>query len=609
MADRRQVLRAIVLGAAGLAVPAACGLPSGDHPVIDGPGPATGPGSSDNNVKAPAPEDANDPKDLVVNFFGAVTGRVHSDADLGTASERVQAFLTAAGQQSWPTAGSQITVVRMVGEPTATTGQIPGSTYVDVTVQASGILRQDGSVGAATGDPRTLRFTVVPIDSSTRRGAWLIDRIEAPAGTPPGGMMLSTSWLDGRSYQPQLVYYWSTDNDRRGLVPDLRYVPRAGVSLEIQRTEIVDWVLAGPSDWLRDAVQGSLYNGASIVGPNLVAPDQDGLLINLTVPPSQGLTYDDVMAQMRWSLRPIYLDDVRLQINGQRQRADASSFRAKNLADSAYRGNFTEFCVAGGVVRQVDDPTNLPQVLSDPATNKDVQFAALSRDLRSAALVRGGQLFLGSTRGADKPVFRPVSGLSRVSTRPVFLPANTALVLAVADGGLWLAQPDGSAGQVNVGKPVTAFAVAPDGHRISLITADGGAWVSGLRVSAEGISLGALRQIVTGLTELTGIAWSQLDRVLVAGRLGGGYALVEATIDGAIATTWSPFASRITSVAAWPPLPWQGGTIAALVQTANGTTYRAFISHNDPLTFTSVPTPAASGAPALGAPANPFYID
>ena len=34
--DRRQVLRALLLGGAGLAVPAACGLPTGGHNVAAG---------------------------------------------------------------------------------------------------------------------------------------------------------------------------------------------------------------------------------------------------------------------------------------------------------------------------------------------------------------------------------------------------------------------------------------------------------------------------------------------------------------------------------------------------------------------------------------------
>ena len=43
--DRRQVLRALLLGGAGLAVPAACGLPTGGHAIIDGPAKTTQPGS------------------------------------------------------------------------------------------------------------------------------------------------------------------------------------------------------------------------------------------------------------------------------------------------------------------------------------------------------------------------------------------------------------------------------------------------------------------------------------------------------------------------------------------------------------------------------------
>ena len=48
MADRRQVLRGLLLGAAGVAVPGAlagCGVPSGGHAVVDGPGPSAAAGA------------------------------------------------------------------------------------------------------------------------------------------------------------------------------------------------------------------------------------------------------------------------------------------------------------------------------------------------------------------------------------------------------------------------------------------------------------------------------------------------------------------------------------------------------------------------------------
>ena len=134
-------------------------------------------------------------------------------------------------------------------------------------------------------------------------GSYLIDEISAQSldgGTPLSGMLLDSDGLNNEWYAPQLIYFWSTDSGRKGLVPDLRYVPRVGLSQESQRTEIVNWVLGGPSDLLENAVANTLYTGITLVGPSLVPPDSNGLLINLSAAP-QGLEPQQVMDQL-WAL-------------------------------------------------------------------------------------------------------------------------------------------------------------------------------------------------------------------------------------------------------------------------------------------------------------------
>lgn len=624
----------MLLGAAGLAVPASCGLPSGGHPIVDGPGPAPG-GAGDGLPKAPAPADATDPTGLVQNFLATAAGRLHSDADLAAADERAQRFLTAQAKTHWDSSHvNGITVVRVESDFDVTIGS-GGLPSVKVVVRPTGVLNLDGTVSPLTNvstDPRPLTFTVVPAPVAGQAAGYLIDKIEVPPGDNLSGMMLDSARLDGRSFIPQLVYYWATD--KSGLVPDLRYVPATGVSREIQYTDVVDWVLAGPSAFLRDNVQANLYDGNSVVGPNLTAPDKDGLVVNLTIPPPGSLNNRQVLAQLRWSLLPLYSDAVRLQVNSQAVQASLSSSElgTYNLADKdSRREDSAEYCVANGVVRPVNSPTNVPAVLSgDDTVNKDVVQAALSRDLNCAALVKTDksvrQLWVVDGRRSGKPVLsrvtvngQPLSG--QAWSRPAFLPqSGNPRVLVAVDGRLYVVNlPSGQATQqttIPQTIPVSAFAVSPDGKRIAVIS-NGSAWVYSLQIG-DGLTLtGQGREIDTGLAECSYIAWSRLERVVVAGRSpAGNYRLIEVTIDGAIATAWTPtFSDPILSVAALPaPASAPNSPEIALVHSGTGAS-KVGQNSNNSLQFSgpdpASPSPSAGGGAngGLGTPTYPFYVD
>ena len=636
--DRRQVLRALLLGGAGLAVPAACGLPTGGHAIIDGPAKTTQTGSGDNPPKAPTPDDATSPENLVINFFGAAAGR-NSD-DLGSANDRALKFLTPTGRQGWPQQGNGITVVSLFGTPRHTTGPAFNTTYVDVDVKPTGSLGADGTVVPATQNDtsrRTLRFIVVQGSDPKRPGGYLIDQIQTLNNAPQlTGMMLASTRLDDELYAPQLIYFWSPD--RGGLVPDLRYVARAGVGRELQFTDVVNWILHGPSDFLKDAVQANPYSGNTLALPNLAAPDSDGLVVNLSLPTPQSLGGEKVMAQLRWSLRPLYEGTVRLQVAGaQAPNADGSSastgFRHWNLADQERERDDTKYCIAGGMVRPLDDPTNIPAILND-SINNGVVLAALRPDLRAAALVKNdGHLHVGGAAqgpanltAAAVPGQPPLSGPLESWTRPVYLPSNNNRVLVGVNGLLYLVGTDGQAVQLQTPTSlpaVSAFALAPDGRRIAVISG-GVPFVYSLKVNGDEISFGGSpRQIDAEVTACTGIAWIRLDKVVIAGRRGPGtYQIVESTIDGAIQRDFgSQFATEIRSIVALPPIAWNstGGSQVALVQTArsgdNGLQVFAGSASNSPIGFTSIatpsPSPSATGAaqgPVLGTPTYPFYL-
>jgi hypothetical protein len=614
------VLRAALLGAAGLAVPVACGLPSGGGPIIDGPGPSPKPGDGDSDGRAPRPQDAVNEEDLVRKFFGAVAGKLDTDDDLKKASERAKAFLTDRIKGSWP-ALDQIAVVR-VGNLSHSAGGV-SQTLVQAPLTQVGIMQPNGTVKPVPGplELQKLQFTVV---ANGAKPGWSIDKIETidGQGPPLKGMLLDSGGLDGQWYSPQLVYFWSSGSGQVGLVPDLRYVPKAGLSKEAQRTEIVNWMLGGPSDLLAGTVQ-DVYQGITLVGPNLVAPDHDVLLVNLSAPPPRSVTLDQLRAQLRWSLQSFWDGSVRLQVNSQDQKVlpETDDWQVKNLADRPFRdGDGTAFCVVSGVVRPIANPDQLPPALTGP-DNKGVRFAALSRDQRSAALVKADALHIGGVGGdGAKPAFRLVDLSGTQWTRPVFVPAlppSSPLVLVAVDGQLYVVFADGSSAEVAADRPlnaVSAFSVAPDGHRIALISG-GVACVGALQIDGTNVAVGGLQNVDPGLSQLSGVAWSRLDRVLVAGKGSVSYQLAEITLDGAIANVWAgAYGSKITSVVALPYLPSQStGTGLAMVQTQDNGAYNSWPSNPYSIVLkpgSPTPTPSAGGAPGSpDAPSNPFFLD
>src|SRR5262245_23429414 len=77
MAGRRQVLRGLLLGAAGVAVPsalAACGVPSGGHAVVDGRGPSPAAGAPPGGGAPVNPDAARSATDLVDKYLLACAG-------------------------------------------------------------------------------------------------------------------------------------------------------------------------------------------------------------------------------------------------------------------------------------------------------------------------------------------------------------------------------------------------------------------------------------------------------------------------------------------------------------------------------------------------------
>jgi hypothetical protein len=611
MPDRRQVLRAVLLAGAGLALPAACGVPSGGRPVVDGNGPPYDPVGGQQG-EPPDPSDADSPTKLVELFLAAVSGALETSEQQTAAGNRARAFLSPDTTKSWQPDVTKVTVVRVESLTNTTVGR--DLTTVSCTLLTVG--RFDGSRGLVDRSldvgpaPVTVEFTVVP---NADRSGFLISKLPDLALS---GLVLSTAALDELYFTPQLVYFW--DTNRRALVPDLRYVPRAGVPASQQRADIVRWLLGGPSDLISPVAIKIMPDGADLSLPNVLT-ESDRLVVDMTGA-FQAADLGKVMSELRWSLNPLYLLDsgtIELQIASRPQQVDgtAAPYIADNPADAAYRDvEARPFCVVGGQVYPVEAGYGVPSVLANVA--RPVVQAAVSRDRQQSALVCGDKnakrLWLGQGNKAGGASYTD-SGLTGQSwSRPAFLPSGRR-ILVIVDGTLY-AVTAGVASPVEY--DVRAFSVAPDGYRIALVRGDGAGavlQVGALRDTGDRLAATSLRPLDPGLTGLRAVAWTRLDRVLVSGHTPEGDRLAEVTIDGAIQTAWTgrPFKDVVSWVVAYPTLPSQlAGSGPVLVQTNKGEAFRVF-ANSDPVPLVvQSPSPRPSQSTVVPpAPTAPFFVD
>jgi Lipoprotein LpqB beta-propeller domain len=637
MVDRRRVLRVALLGAAGAALPAGlatvagCGVPSGGRPVVDFPGPSSGPGGLPGGGKPPGPDTAVSAEDLVTKYLLAVAGPLE-DEYRAQLQESARAFMTAAARGQWRTPARDITVVR-AGKLTHRESNT--STFVDLTLMPVGQLAASGAVLPATSVASPVPCTFEVVTDPDQGSGWRINKIVTASTSLAGAMLLSTDALDDPTlglFLPQLVYYWSSGGPE-GLVPDLRYLPLAS-GPQAQYTRIVSDMLSDPSSWL--AVE-PLPTGTALAG-RFVQLDRDRLVVNLKVPaPAQG-DANRLMVQLRASLWPFYTGPVQLEINSQRQQVDGASngFRSANLADAPARGNHPaddppeEYCVANEVARPMRPNAPVPAILDSPLNTKVVS-AALSRDLRSVAVVRdtgaGYGLWLGDKDTG--PQYRRCVGLPARTTevsRPAWLPGQPRVLVAVRQRLYAVDAGAGTAVDVTPSgvRRVLGFSVAPDGHRIALI-ADGLPAIASLSAADQGgVAVGSPLPLFNATTSApVAIAWSRLERVLIAVRKPGtgantGYGLTEATIDGAVARDLTDvnLTDPVVYLAAYPPVPSAAdGSVRALGQAGLGKRATPFrylreFSRIGPISLVPSPAPSSSpGRPATAVPTAPFFAD
>jgi hypothetical protein len=590
------MLTALVLGG--------CGIPDDSSVLVVGPGPSTGVSSGDAaSPSLPQREDAASPIQLVKNYLEAAAG---SPTD---AVARVKGFL------SPPTAAdfkpqTNVRVIHPVEDPLNN----PGSAEVSFKARQVGTLGDNGILEPNI-DPGLTDYKFRVEEIKDQRGLFL--------ATAPNMLLLSDEALK-TYYELRPIYFWNTEHTV--LVPDVRYMPKI-TPPEQQPTEVLDWLIAGPSAWLSKAVE-PLPAGTVPIG-NVPAVSNDKLQINLSaqaLPTDDNGARDRLRRQLMWSLRPNlprYLElKIAHQVVGDWDQTDFLTSNASyGLSDDPER-----FVVYEGRIRRLGRsayPAEPVPVLTAEA-NRNVLMAALSSSANRtyAAVVvddRGKRaLRVAGVRTGQRAALRTVAvpgafGHPTWAVTPVE-PQSGAIGLIPAGGRLYSFGAGGGAARPITwpgggGPAISVVAVAPDGHRTALI-AGGRLYLTVLVAGGDGLQLAAPVPIGTPLRTLTAVDWSS-EGWLVVGGTGpdNRVAIMDITIDGLqVSHRLSNLGTeKISYLTAYPASPVSGRhTSDSVAYVAGGGAYDA-LTQATKITAGDLVNPPAN-PPAGVVPTEPLFL-
>ncbi|GAB2598402.1 hypothetical protein Aab01nite_74380 [Paractinoplanes abujensis] len=601
---RRLLCTAVVLATL---VAGGCGIPDESDVTIVDDGPSIGvsvPGVEDPPVQ-PRREDNDEPKALVANYLQAAAG------DPETAADRARAFLAPDKAARFPD-GGDIKVVR----ETEASLHSPGEAGVTIKIQVVGTLKANGVLEpAAPSDPKAYELRVGQV--AGRSGQFILD---APQ------MLMMTDQTLQAYYSQRTIYWWNTANT--GLVPDVRYMPLSVPSVQ-QPTTVLSWLTGAPAPWLDDAVN-PLPQGSQAAA-NVPAISNDTLQISLNAQAlpqgSDPGALDRLRRQLQWSMRPLVTSAVEIKIGHDdpvrtENGVYLDSNAAYRLADVPER-----FALYNGTIHRLKESPHEtdPVPVIKPAANKNITTAALSssstrayaavvtgtgdaRRLRVAQAPLGEQADLQQVGGALKgDLGVPVWAQTPDGDDPA-----AAIGLITMDGQIYSFDATGAAarrvGWQNPPGTVTGLSVAPDGHRVVLVSG-GRLYRAVLNTSGDDITLSDPERVwPPDLATVTAVAWNSESSLAVAGmRTNNRYAVLDVTVDGTLATTRlnDIGAERVTYLTAYPSTPTNPERLASEWYVAGRDAWDVL---SEPVKVQADQLVDVTPQPGVN-PAAPFFLD
>ncbi len=594
---RQRLLGGVLGGALVLAVSAGCGIPNRTDVQIEQRGPAAETGWSSGRGSEPPSRTASgkDAEAFVRNFLAAAAG------EPDRAYERVKQYIAVADRpRLQEKQGSEValSVVRLTDDPVIETGA--DSMKVTITVQQVGLLRANGMLVPPLATESTYEFRLISGGPAGQDdgGFYVAD--------PPNVLLLSDEALR-RYYQAESIYFWNSE--RTALVADQRYLSSA-VPAERRVSEVIRWLTAGPSEWLRVGMSG-LPDRTEMINN---ATGADGRWeVNLDMPGADENRLKQFGIQLAWSLQEL---DGTLEIkilNQSRRVIDLGEYRSF-LAPDRVDNSALRFCVYEGAIHPLALAGESAGAVPVAAgANRNVVSAGLRRagddEILAALVVAGedGRQRLTVGRGRDQvEVFTPGADDHAAIGRPVWIRSvdGRSYGLVVADNKLYRFDDQAAMRQVQLGLSgrVSAVAAALDGHRIALIV--GGA-LHVAAISWEGgvPTIGPARRLVTSLVNPTAVDWAGESRLVVAGSAGRP-AIYDVSVDGALETTLREDAgAEVTHLAAYPSTPLAG----SFMYEANGVAYRSNPFERIQREQVQDVTPPPAGV-RPGNPTAPFFL-
>lgn len=390
------------------------------------------------------------------------------------------------------------------------------------TVEQTVVLRAD-SVGRLDGAmafvPAQGKLEYLVKVRRQQNGQW---RIEDP---PTIVMIRQDDFVD--AYTAATLYF--LDPSVRAPVPDVRYV-RAESQRELTARAVIDLLLAGPSETVRDSVRTFLPEDAGL-SSNVVIASDGALLVPLTR--IGELSERDrrlVAAQIVLSLREATPNRVRLKVDGQDLVPGQGDFRAADFG--AYDAvtdpvaKLSGMVAAGGRLRTLAGGTDQPSLAAYDGLT--VSSAAQSVDGRSIAIVAdtgaGRKLWLGTLGETPIEVF----SAGRL-TRPAWLLAdeagNSNEVWTVQDGAVVVRLVRTGAGWSRAGVnatelvpfgTITDLRLSRDGTRVAVV-ANGQLVMASVVRTSDSVAIKSPRRLQQGLlTGVVGVDWQSQTKLVVA---------------------------------------------------------------------------------------------
>ncbi|MFC4910449.1 LpqB family beta-propeller domain-containing protein [Actinomadura gamaensis] len=390
---------------------------------------------------------------------------------------------------------------------------------VRVTGYQLGIITPDGQY---TAFPKS-----VQADYQVTRNAQHQWRISALPDTLGQTMLLTKNDVE-QVFRTFNLYYFAPD--RHTLVPNGVFLPL--VNREDLPQRVVQAVIAGPTSWLRGAVQSYFPHGTRLLG---LTQDKDVVTVDLSKDAADG-DVGRMSAQLAWSLGPLSeIKQWRLRIEGRGivtppGKSQIQTLRdwQANTPDGPTSDDHRVYAIgAAGHLSTVRNNFPIPVTTRAPGR---ILRPAVSPDLREAAGLSPDAkqlLVTAMTSNAVPRVLRTAQDPEGRFTPPCWDRNGTLWTVETSPGKsmLWKQDPGKPMKQVAHwgldGREIYALQVARDGVRVAVIAKiDGRKQVQIGRIAKNGdqVDAGSFVPVSSELTETDDLAWRDYDTLAVLGR-------------------------------------------------------------------------------------------